>query len=103
MIKILNISKTFFLLEKTAIFKSYENWESCHYQASNIFRKVERDWKVVYLARTEDSDRATISWKFNFAEQNLKIQSVFLRFETKTYENGNIDVSILNENGKWKR
>lgn len=76
-----------------------KNWESCHYLSSNIFRKEERDWKMVYLARAEDADTATIAWKFDFAEQQLVIHSVAIKFETKTYENGAIDLQILNEHG----
>lgn len=78
-----------------------KNWESCHFLSSNIFRKDERDWKMVYLARAEDTDTATIQWKFDFTKEKLVIDSVSIKFETKTYENGVVDLKILNEQGKW--
>lgn len=77
-----------------------KTWESCHYLSSNIFRKEERDWKMVYLARLEDTALATIAWNFDFTEEKLIIDSVSVKFETKTYENGVIDLQILNEHGK---
>lgn len=77
-----------------------KNWESCHFLSSNIFRKEERDWKMVYLARAEDTDTASIAWKFDFSNENLIIDTVSIKFETKTYENGVVDLQILNENGK---
>ena len=55
---------------------------------------------MVYLARSESSETATISWNFDFSDQNLKIKSIFLKLETKTYENGKIDVEITNGNGE---
>lgn len=81
--------------------KCEENWETCHLIATNIFRKTERDWKMVYLARTEDSQMASITWSFDFSQNNLKIKEIFLKFESKTYENGIVDLNIINENGKF--
>lgn len=77
-----------------------KNWESCHYLSSNIFRKEERDWKMTYLARAEDTDVASIAWNFDFTNEKQVIDSVSVKFETKTYENGVVDLQILNEQGK---
>lgn len=77
-----------------------KKWESCHFISSNIFRKEERDWKMVYLARAEDTETATIAWKFNFTDEQLIMDSVAIKFETKTYENGAVDLQILNEHGE---
>lgn len=55
---------------------------------------------MVYLARAEDTDTATIEWKFNFAKHQLIINSVAIKFETKTYENGTVNLQILNEHGE---
>lgn len=40
-------------------------WKSGVYEAKSIIRKVEHDWKMVYLARAEGVDTASISWKLD--------------------------------------
>lgn len=79
------------------IHETTKTWKSCAYRWENIFRKEERDWKMVYLARAEDTDRAEIEWKFDFSGQNLKIKDIQLKFETKIYETGEIDVSFFHK------
>lgn len=71
-----------------------KDWQSCVYRWENIFRKEERDWKVVYLARTEDTNTAQITWNFDFSASNLKIKDVQLVFNTKTFENGIVELEI---------
>ncbi|XP_055304059.1 peptide-N(4)-(N-acetyl-beta-glucosaminyl)asparagine amidase [Sitodiplosis mosellana] len=74
-----------------------KTWQSCAYRWEKIFRKEERDWKMVYLARAEDSDRAEIEWKFDFSDRNLKIKDISFKFDVKTYENGQIEVTFLHK------
>lgn len=71
-----------------------KSWQSCVYRWQNILRKEERDWKMVYLARAEDTDTAEIEWKFDFSDRKLKIKDFQFKFDTKTYENGQIDISF---------
>lgn len=52
---------------------------------------------MVYLARTEDAEQAEIEWKFDFSDRKLKIKDITLKFDTKTYENGLIEVSFLHK------
>ena len=41
-------------------------WDHMVNEVSHVQRKEERDWKVVYLARTEGTNEASIAWKFDF-------------------------------------
>lgn len=75
-------------------------WESGTYLSKNILRKIEADWKMAYLARTEETDLAKIVWKFDFQESFLVIKSIKLRFDAKVYENGNIKLIIHDEFGE---
>ena len=42
-----------------------EGWQNMAYDVDNVFRKEEQDWNMVYLARTEGKDTASISWKID--------------------------------------
>ncbi|XP_055701462.1 peptide-N(4)-(N-acetyl-beta-glucosaminyl)asparagine amidase isoform X2 [Phlebotomus papatasi] len=85
--------------QEVIVLDTTKSWNSCQYSSHNIFRKVEHDWKMTYLARTEDTNEASIEWRFDFTAQDLKISSVFINFETKVYENGRISLLFMNENG----
>lgn len=77
------------------ILDSTKTWQSYAFRYQNIFRKEERDWKMVYLARSEDTEHAEIEWKFDFSPHQLKIKTATLKFDTKVYESGNIQLEIL--------
>lgn len=77
-----------------------KDWKSCHYTSENIFRKEEHDWKMLYLARTEGTAVGTISWKFDFSIQSMKIKNIKVKFGKQTYEGANVDVQYLKDDGK---
>jgi peptide-N4-(N-acetyl-beta-glucosaminyl)asparagine amidase len=74
-------------------------WDSLHFMSENIFRKVEHDWKMAYLARTEGTSSAFISWKFDFSAAEQKIKTASLKLETKTYEDATIVVKYFDKDG----
>ena len=41
------------------------NWQTCVFEFKRVFRKEEPDWKMAYLARSEGSTEAEITWKFD--------------------------------------
>ncbi|KAE8596730.1 hypothetical protein XENTR_v10016222 [Xenopus tropicalis] len=68
-------------------------WENGVWKAESMCRKVENDWKMVYLARTEGSSSAAISWKIECASVGLQIESLSVRTSGQTFHSGKI---------KWK-
>uniref|UniRef100_A0A8U7M6M3 Peptide-N(4)-(N-acetyl-beta-glucosaminyl)asparagine amidase n=1 Tax=Corvus moneduloides TaxID=1196302 RepID=A0A8U7M6M3_CORMO len=65
-------------------------WEAGVWKAESIWRKVETDWKMVYLARKEGSSSAFISWKFECKSVGLKIDNVSVRTSSQTFQSGRI-------------
>nr|XP_040221705.2 peptide-N(4)-(N-acetyl-beta-glucosaminyl)asparagine amidase [Anopheles coluzzii] len=74
-------------------------WESRQYVSRNIFRKEELDWKMVYLARTEGTDEATIEWNFDFSVQGLRVKQIELRFGQETYEGAKVELYYIKSDG----
>lgn len=86
---------------QVTILSSSKSWNSRIYSSKNIIRKEEFDWKMVYLARNEDTSEAVIEWKFDFAPKKMTIKDVQLKFETKLYENAKIQLQFVTNKGEW--
>lgn len=91
-------------------------WSSGARQYSNIQHKVEHDWKMCYLARTQGSSKAFIEWYFDLdtsecaavaaatsaaALTGRALNKIDLRFETKCFESGRIELvlDLVNADG----
>ncbi|XP_071822606.1 peptide-N(4)-(N-acetyl-beta-glucosaminyl)asparagine amidase-like isoform X2 [Apostichopus japonicus] len=71
-----------------------EDWESWINRQSNLFRKEEFDWKMVYLAREEGSREASVSWKFDCSQTDVKVNDVTVTAVSSTFQSGNIVWSL---------
>ncbi|XP_034017359.1 peptide-N(4)-(N-acetyl-beta-glucosaminyl)asparagine amidase [Thalassophryne amazonica] len=67
-----------------------QRWDQCVWTKQSVFRKVENDWQMVYIARTEGSATGRISWKFDFASVQMKIKSVLVMATSHTFHSGNV-------------
>lgn len=67
-----------------------QTWDQCVWRKESVFRKVENDWQMVYIARTEGSSVGRICWKFDFAQEGLKIKSVSVMASSQTFHSGNV-------------
>ncbi|XP_073319657.1 peptide-N(4)-(N-acetyl-beta-glucosaminyl)asparagine amidase [Pagrus major] len=67
-----------------------QSWDQCVLRKESVFRKVEDDWQMVYIARTEGSSMGTISWKFDLAPAGLKIKSVSVMASSQTFHSGKV-------------
>ncbi|KAM4689270.1 peptide-N(4)-(N-acetyl-beta-glucosaminyl)asparagine amidase isoform 2-T2 [Discoglossus pictus] len=73
--------------------EAIDGWKNGAWKMESICRKVENDWKMVYLARNEGSSSATISWKFECASVGLRVASLQVRAYSENFHSGKI---------KWK-
>ncbi|XP_007505246.2 peptide-N(4)-(N-acetyl-beta-glucosaminyl)asparagine amidase isoform X1 [Monodelphis domestica] len=70
--------------------ETISGWLSGIWKMESIFRKVETDWNMVYLARKEGSPSAFISWKFEFGSVGLKVDTISIRTNSQTFTSGKI-------------
>ncbi|XP_036122074.1 peptide-N(4)-(N-acetyl-beta-glucosaminyl)asparagine amidase isoform X4 [Molossus molossus] len=70
--------------------QTISGWEKGVWTTESIFRKVETDWNMVYLARKEGSSYASISWKFECGSVGLKLDSISIRTSSQTFQTGTV-------------
>ncbi|XP_034069723.1 peptide-N(4)-(N-acetyl-beta-glucosaminyl)asparagine amidase isoform X2 [Gymnodraco acuticeps] len=65
-------------------------WDQCVWSRASVCRKVEEDWQMVYLARTEGSSSGKVSWKFDFSSAGMKVSSVSVSAKSETFHSGSV-------------
>ncbi|CAG5015143.1 unnamed protein product [Parnassius apollo] len=94
--------------------ESINSFENGTYSCESIFRKVEKDWRQVYLAREVDETSGSISWKMALKDDSLIFEQLSIQMTTALYETGNIECTVqfdeetpqqmkLGENWHFKR
>ncbi|KAM8967690.1 peptide-N(4)-(N-acetyl-beta-glucosaminyl)asparagine amidase [Pelodytes ibericus] len=73
-------------------------WENGAWKTESMCRKVENDWKMVYLARSEDSSSARIGWKFECASVGLRVESLSVRAGSQCFNSGKINWKLRSGN-----
>ncbi|XP_053190248.1 peptide-N(4)-(N-acetyl-beta-glucosaminyl)asparagine amidase [Scomber japonicus] len=67
-----------------------ESWDQCVWKKESVFRKMENDWKMVYISRTEGSSMGRISWRFDLAPAGMMIKSVSIMAKSQTFHSGKV-------------
>ena len=66
-----------------------EGWKDRLFSSTNLQRKIERDWKMVYLSRQTSSTKGILSWRF-VLDTNLgntyRIHRISVQCPTKTFD-----------------
>jgi hypothetical protein len=70
--------------------EAVSGWATFAHQGGKIFRKVEKDWKMCYLAMEEDSTGgAEVEFKFKLPSK--QVSSISVTAHSATYENGKVN------------
>ncbi|XP_066600452.1 peptide-N(4)-(N-acetyl-beta-glucosaminyl)asparagine amidase [Prorops nasuta] len=73
-----------------SILNEVSGWENGVELAESIFRKVENDWKMVYIARTEKAVTGKVMWTFEITHSNLCLKSFHLQASSRVFHNASI-------------
>ncbi|KAK6323927.1 hypothetical protein J4Q44_G00062660 [Coregonus suidteri] len=71
-----------------------QGWDKTVWRKESVLRKLENDWQMVYLARTEGSSSGNISWKLDCAPVRMKIKTVSVRACSQTFHSGTVRWSL---------
>lgn len=80
-------------------------WAKGFYKMSGgIYRKVENDWKMVYLARGEGNDSGNIEWMFEILDTKREIDEFIFRSTTAVFNGATIEwkLEVYYRNGEKK-
>lgn len=67
-----------------------DGWlEGVYRVEGDVFRKVEDDWKIAYLARSPGQTEGKVQWCFEAKNPKLRIRSFKLRTKDKVFHEGN--------------
>uniref|UniRef100_A0A8I5U998 Peptide-N(4)-(N-acetyl-beta-glucosaminyl)asparagine amidase n=1 Tax=Pongo abelii TaxID=9601 RepID=A0A8I5U998_PONAB len=80
--------------------ETISGWENGVWKMESIFRKVETDWHMVYLARKEGSSFSYISWKFECGSVRLKVDSISIRTSSQTFQTGTIEWKLRSDTAR---
>lgn len=69
-------------------------WQNGVNTIHSIFRKEEKDWNMVYLARQEGSDKGKVTWSVDLTGSGFVADSVKLTLSSKAFESGQVNAVI---------
>ncbi|XP_050498889.1 peptide-N(4)-(N-acetyl-beta-glucosaminyl)asparagine amidase isoform X1 [Diabrotica virgifera virgifera] len=76
------------------LLNSLNDWSSGAFKHESVFRKEEKDWKMVYIARIDGQEQGIVSWKFDLNNAKKTLDKIDVQFDHKTFEKGVVSVRI---------
>lgn len=77
------------------VVEQISGWQNGIYESQGgIFRKVEHDWKMVYLVRSPGTSRGKIQWNFVVSNPNLCIKTISLKVAVRTFFEANMSWEV---------
>ncbi len=63
-----------------------DGWIDRVYSCSNIQRKIEKDWKMVYLSRKQINSNGMISWVIQLQEKVYRFQKINIQCPSTSFD-----------------
>lgn len=77
------------------ILEKKSGWlEGMNATEGGIFRKVEDDWKMVYLTRSPRADRGRVKWTFETANSELCLEVFTLEAKSEVFQGARVSWEI---------
>ncbi|XP_065052065.1 peptide-N(4)-(N-acetyl-beta-glucosaminyl)asparagine amidase-like [Rhopilema esculentum] len=74
-----------------------QGWKTGVSEYHRMFRKVEQDWNMVYLAREEGTLEGHIAWKFKIEHTSYVFDKIEVKLSSKTFESGSVEMILEND------
>jgi len=77
------------------ILEEKSGWlEGMNAAEGGIFRKVENDWKMVYLARSPQAKRGRVKWTFKLANSESYLETFALEVKSEVFQGAKVSCEI---------
>lgn len=89
------VKDTYQVVSNADILEEKSGWlERVNTVEGEIFRKVENDWKMVYLARSPHAKSGRIKWTFDVADSNLRLKTFSLTAKSEVFHGASVSSEI---------
>jgi len=89
------IDDVYYVMHNGITLKRKSTWlEGINTMEGGIFRKVENDWKMVYLARSPQAEYGYLKWTFETINRELNIERFSLKAKSETFHQANVSWEI---------
>ncbi|XP_018306019.1 peptide-N(4)-(N-acetyl-beta-glucosaminyl)asparagine amidase [Mycetomoellerius zeteki] len=68
--------------------------EGMNVMEGGVFRKVENDWKMVYLARSQQAKRGSVKWTFEIPNSKSCLETLTLKAKSEVFQNATVSWEI---------
>jgi len=89
------INDMYYVMHNDTILEEKSTWEKgINIVEGGIFRKVEHDWKMVYLARSSQAEYGCIKWTFKTTNPELNIETFTLKAKSEVFHEANVSWEV---------
>ncbi|XP_011052920.1 PREDICTED: peptide-N(4)-(N-acetyl-beta-glucosaminyl)asparagine amidase isoform X2 [Acromyrmex echinatior] len=77
------------------ILEEKSGWlEGMNTMEGGVFRKVENDWKMVYLTRSQQAKHGSVKWTFEIPNSKSCLETLTLKAKSKVFQNAMVSWEI---------